>query len=81
MKSDPQKKLQHRQVEQETSDQQAQSQSQSNTREFGSVEEMLRYDAAHTEPPPTLKSRLLSTLSKEPESGRQNSWWRRLFGR
>jgi hypothetical protein len=45
--------------------------------EFTSVEEMLRYDAAHTTPPPALAQRLQESLSKEVPK----PWWRRWFSR
>ncbi len=77
MNPDPQK-LQHRQTEQTVESQQ--SQQQSAAREFGSVEEMLRYDAAHTEVPATLKPRLADSLAKEPVLPPRSPWWRRWLG-
>ena len=48
-------------------------------REFASVEEMLRDDAAQTSPPPRLAHRVAESIAKEPKPGR--SWWQRLFSR
>ena len=45
--------------------------------EFASVEEMLRYDAAHTVPPPGVAQRLQESLAKEAP----RPWWRRWFSR
>jgi len=48
-------------------------------REFASVEEMLRDDAAQTSPPPRLAHRVAESIAKEPRPER--SWWQRLFSR
>jgi hypothetical protein len=48
-------------------------------REFASVEEMLRDDAAQTGPPPRLAHRVAESIAKEPKPER--SWWQRLFSR
>lgn len=50
---------------------------QTRTREFGTVEDMIRHDAAHTDPPPAIEDRLRHTLAHEPPPRR--GWWRRLF--
>jgi hypothetical protein len=47
--------------------------------EFTSVEDMLRYDAAHTAPPAAVAERLADSIAREPRPAR--SWWRRLFRR
>ncbi|HEX4343509.1 MAG TPA: hypothetical protein VH255_08965 [Verrucomicrobiae bacterium] len=47
--------------------------------EFASVEEMLRYDAAHVPVPPRIEERLHASLGGEPR--RSRSWWRRLLGK
>ena len=44
---------------------------------FQSVEDLLRYDAAHTPPPPTLAARLQTAIAQEP----RRSWWHRLWSR
>lgn len=68
-----------KQQEQEQSLTQEQALQQQRALEFGSPEEMLRYDAAQTEVPPRIGQRLERTLGSEPKPGR--SWWRRLFRR
>ena len=67
-----------RQHEQTESVEQHQS-SQPAGQEFGSVEEMLRYDAAQTETPLSLAVRLKNSLAQEAKSARV--WWRRLFAK
>lgn len=47
-------------------------------REFGSVEEMLQFDAAQTPVPETLEPRLQESLRQEPRPRRP--WWTRWFG-
>jgi hypothetical protein len=48
-------------------------------REFGSVEELLRHDAAQTSLPPEIAARLQESIAKERST--ETSWWRRMFGR
>jgi transposase len=71
-------KLQHREQQESATQSQASQQHQQQAREFESVEELLRYDAAQTEPPPTLESRVADSVAREPAQSR--SWWKRLFG-
>jgi hypothetical protein len=77
---DPQSsKLQHRQVE-ETTGQTTQHQhlaGKQTTREFGSVEEMLRHDAQQNPPPPRLGDRVAESVAPLPKPAR--SWWQKLF--
>lgn len=73
----PSSKLEHRQIEQTAETRQTQAQAAG--REFASPEEMLRFDAAQTEVPETVKARLADSLEKEPPSEARASWWRRLF--
>lgn len=47
--------------------------------QFGSADEMLRYDAAQIQVPPAVTERLKDSLAAEPPPVR--SWWRRWFGR
>ncbi|MCL5097195.1 MAG: hypothetical protein M1608_06670 [Candidatus Omnitrophica bacterium] len=54
-------------------------QSHSSAIEFGTVEEMLRYDAAQVSPPATLAARLRDALANEPR--RRPAWWRRWLPR
>lgn len=51
---------------------------QMTSREFGSVEEVLREDAKQTEVPPEIARRLGESLRNEPRPER--SWWQRLTG-
>ena len=48
-------------------------------RDFASIEEMLRHDAAHTPAPPAIADRLQTSLSQLPPPPRR-SWWRRMLG-
>ena len=47
-------------------------------REFANVEELLRYDAAHTPVPPGIAQRLQKSTGGLP--GPKASWWKRWFG-
>jgi len=51
---------------------------QTAAREFGSVEELLRYDAKQTNVPPAIAQRLNQSLRNEPCPARP--WWRRWLG-
>jgi len=44
---------------------------------FESVDELLRYDAAQTQPPAQLRERLAKSIEDTPPPAR--SWWRRLL--
>ena len=44
--------------------------------EFGSVEDAIRFDAAHTEVPPQLHERLLRGIEA---AKARRPWWRRWF--
>jgi hypothetical protein len=72
----PKQRLQHRQAEEQATEQQ-QTSGQQTGLAFDSVEELLRYDNLQTVPPPTIADRLKVSLEQEPKSKR--SWWRRLF--
>ena len=73
-------RLTHRQKEQVQSahHQKGTETTPSATAEFGTPDEMLRYDAAQTEVPSGLVERLQESIRKEPPAPR--GWWRRLFG-
>lgn len=43
---------------------------------FDSVEDMLRYDASQTPPPPSLAGRLAATLAAQPKP---QAWWKRFL--
>ncbi|PWU08438.1 MAG: hypothetical protein C5B50_29600 [Verrucomicrobia bacterium] len=60
---------------QQTAEQQTQA---STVREFATVEEMLREDAAGTSVPTAIAHRLHDSISPIPAPPRP--WWRRLFG-
>ena len=47
-------------------------------REFSSVEELLRFDAAQTAVPPEIAQRLQKSAANVPPPAR--SWWKHLFG-
>jgi hypothetical protein len=51
---------------------------QTQGREFESPEDLLRYDAAQTAPPPTVERRLKESVEKEAPLNRP--WWKRLLG-
>ncbi len=71
-------KVQGRQEAEETT--QSQSLGQRTTgQEFGSVDDLLRYDARQTEPPPAVADRLNESIGREPAPRR--SWWSRWFSR
>ena len=48
--------------------------------EFGTVEEMLRHDAAQTRVPAEIEKRLAESLARETPPA-PVPWWKRLFGR
>jgi hypothetical protein len=45
-------------------------------RDFASAEELLRYDAAHTEVPPEIAARLQKSAANLPPPA---PWWKRFF--
>ena len=47
-------------------------------REFASVDEIIRFDAARTVVPPEIAQRLKKSTNAEPKPDR--TWWRRFFG-
>jgi negative regulator of sigma E activity len=47
-------------------------------KEFSSVEEMLRFDAAQNPPPEAIRNRLEASVEAEPAP--QKPWWKRWFG-
>ncbi len=49
--------------------------------EFASVEELLRFDGAHTDVPPEVAARLsLSARDIPPPPSPSRPWWKNLFG-
>ena len=73
----PQKRLNSQQKAEE--EQVAASRQETEAREFGSVEEMLRHDALHTPVPPTIAYRLEQSITQEAPPPRP-AWWRRFLG-
>jgi len=69
-------KLQHRQKEETVETQR--SEQKVVAREFRSTEEMLRFDAAQTQVPASVKTRLAESVQKQPPPKKLRSWWRRL---
>lgn len=51
---------------------------QNRGREFTTVEEMLRFDAAQTPPPPGIAQRLQKSAAGLPSP--KAAWWKRFFG-
>lgn len=51
---------------------------QQTVREFATVEELLRYDAAQVSSPPEVAKRLGRSVAGESKPNR--SWWQRFFG-
>ena len=74
----PNQRLQHRQAEEQNTEQQ-QTAGQQAGLVFDSVEELLRCDSLQTLPPPAIAERLKASLEQEPKPKR--SWWHRLFGK
>jgi len=74
-------KLRHEQKhEQEHGLEQTQQQGQQlGSKEFNSVEEMIRHDSADIVVPPAIAARLNQSLANEPKQ--EKSWWRRFFGK
>lgn len=80
----PEPKMKHRthklsQEEQEQTATRGESLQHSKPLEFASPEEVLRYDAAHTEVPANVAQRLQKSLADQPPLSQP--WWRRFFGR
>ncbi len=71
-------KLTHQQQAQ--TDAQQQTSQQQAGKEFGSVEEMLRFDAAQNPVPEKVAERLQESVAQEPTPPLQ-SWWKRWFGK
>lgn len=70
-------RLRHQQKQESTSEEQQQA---AETREFASVEEMLREDVAHTEVPASVAVKLNQSIAKLPPLP-SKSWWQRFFSR
>ena len=64
-----------RQGETQETSAEEQVQQTSETKEFSSVEEMLRFDAAQHPPPASVASRLMNSISREAKP----PWWKRFW--
>jgi hypothetical protein len=69
--------FQHEQKEQTVEAQQAAQKTAAT--EFATVEEALRFDAARTPVPESVKIRLADSVRKEPAPQPPRPWWRRLL--
>jgi len=54
-------------------------QSAATAHEFNSPEEMIRADAAQTQVPESVKTRLADSVAREPAPKRPRPWWRRFL--
>ncbi|HUA68526.1 MAG TPA: hypothetical protein VMA13_08255 [Candidatus Saccharimonadales bacterium] len=72
-----QKKFESQEEQQQISE--TRSQQKTSAREFGSVEELLRYDTKQTNVPPGIAQRLGRSLQNEPRPAQ--AWWQRWFGK
>lgn len=72
------KKLEQQQQQQTTETRLTEQKSGSH--EFGSVEEMLRFDAAQTQVPASIELRLAESVQKELSTRKTRPWWKKLFG-
>lgn len=76
MNPDPQRqRFQQKQKQQQSEEVQSSQKKAGET--FESVEELLRHDAAQTDPPSAIAARLKDTLEREPVQ--KGPWWKRLF--
>jgi hypothetical protein len=73
---DPKSRLNQRENEELTPQQQTQGQE---GQKFSTPEELLRFDAMHTAVPSGIEGRLQQWLNAQPKT-RARSWWRRLLG-
>lgn len=74
MNSDPTKLRQQQELAEQSA---ANLQSESQPHEFGSVEEMIRFDSNQTPSPDEVAQRLKESITREGTPRRP--WWRRLF--
>jgi hypothetical protein len=63
--------------EQQSSTLHTQSPHKQQGKDFATVEDLLRYDAARQEPSKSLETRLATSIEREPPP--RLSWWRRIF--
>jgi hypothetical protein len=72
-------RLRHTEKQESISENQQEQNTQSNAKEFSTVEELLREDAAQTVVPPEIAVRLKESIAKLPKP--TTSWWRKFFFR
>ncbi|MEO5803642.1 MAG: hypothetical protein ABIR24_08930 [Verrucomicrobiota bacterium] len=71
-------KLRHTQKQASASEQQQQQQQKAEAKEFSSVEELLRHDAAEIVVPPGVAVKLNQSIANSPKP---KVWWQRFFSR
>jgi hypothetical protein len=76
MNPDPSKLRQQQESTEQAEELQGQESSRSG-QQFGSVEEIIRFDATQSPPPQVIAERLKESIAQEPAPIR--SWWQRLF--
>jgi len=74
---DPFRKLKHKTRPEAELLGEQQHQHQQSAREFASVEDLLRHDAAHTTVPPAVAERVRDSIAREAPAPKP--WWQRLF--
>jgi hypothetical protein len=74
---EPTRKLQHRTDEQTQEETHAISSQAQTVKEFNSVEELIRHDAAGVSVPAAVAEKLRDSIQKEPP---EKPWWQRLLG-
>jgi hypothetical protein len=78
MNPDPSKLRQQQQQTEQIVESLGQHEAQA-SRQFKSVEEMIRFDAQQTPTPERVAERLQESVAREPRPAR--SWWQRLFSK
>jgi anti-sigma-K factor RskA len=76
--NEPSGKLQHRAREHTAEDANLAARNEKSAREFASVEELIRHDAAQTEVPAAVTQRLQKSAAGT--SSPRKPWWRRMLG-
>jgi len=71
-------KLRHTQKQESTSEHQHQQQQKSEAKEFSSVEELLRHDAAELVVPAGVATKLNQSIANAPKP---KTWWQQFFSR
>jgi hypothetical protein len=71
-------RLRHTQKQESISENQQEETTQSQAKEFSTVEELLRDDLAQTAVPPNIAERLNQSIAQAPKP---QSWWKQFFSR